>query len=178
MSSCSCLCRIGPLYLADAPACAELEADVFAAESPWSEQSFREEIAQPANHYIALRTTTDDSVASDSVAGGVSFESGQLVGFAGCGQRGISEDDAEYEILTIAVTPALQRHGWGRALLSAVLAGTEQGTVFLEVRTDNSRAINLYKSCGFEKIGIRRKYYQPSGADALVMRRLPLQRAA
>jgi len=62
--------------------------------------------------------------------------------------------------------------------LSAVLAGTEQGTVFLEVRTDNSRAINLYKSCGFEEIGIRRKYYQPSGADALVMRRLPLQRAA
>ena len=82
MSSCSCLCRIGPLYLADAPACAELEADVFAAESPWSEQSFREEIAQPANHYIALRTTTDDSVASDSLSRGSLLVSRDVVSAA------------------------------------------------------------------------------------------------
>jgi [ribosomal protein S18]-alanine N-acetyltransferase len=39
------------------------------------------------------------------------------------------------------------------------------------VRTDNDRAQRLYRRYGFTDIGIRRGYYQPSGADALVMRR-------
>ena len=43
--------------------------------------------------------------------------------------------------------------------------------VFLEVRTDNIRAQRLYRRYGFSQIGIRKGYYQPSGADALVMRR-------
>jgi ribosomal-protein-alanine N-acetyltransferase len=42
--------------------------------------------------------------------------------------------------------------------------------VFLEVRTDNTRAQRLYHRYGFRQIGIRKGYYQPSGADALVMR--------
>ena len=42
--------------------------------------------------------------------------------------------------------------------------------VFLEVRTDNDRAQRLYRRYGFVGIGVRRGYYQPSGADALVMR--------
>ncbi len=43
--------------------------------------------------------------------------------------------------------------------------------VFLEVRTDNAPAIALYVAHGFEKIGLRRRYYQPSGADAYTMAR-------
>ena len=43
--------------------------------------------------------------------------------------------------------------------------------VSLEVRTDNMRAQQLYRRYGFRQIGIRKGYYQPSGADALVMRR-------
>jgi len=39
------------------------------------------------------------------------------------------------------------------------------------VRTDNHRAQRLYRRYGFTEIGIRRGYYQPSGTDALVMRR-------
>ena len=45
--------------------------------------------------------------------------------------------------------------------------------VFLEVRVDNDRAQRLYRSRGFTEIGIRRGYYQPSGADALVMQLEP-----
>ena len=77
-------------------------------------------------------------------------------------------------MLTIAVSQKVQSCGWGRALFSALLEGTEQGTVFLEVRADNERAINLYKSCSFEVVGIRPNYYQPIGTDAIVMRRPPL----
>src|SRR5262249_23725562 len=38
--------------------------------------------------------------------------------------------------------------------------------VFLEVRTDNDRAQRLYRRYGFVGIGVRRGYYQPSGAGA------------
>jgi ribosomal protein S18 acetylase RimI-like enzyme len=43
--------------------------------------------------------------------------------------------------------------------------------MFLEVRADNPRAQDLYRRFGFEEIGVRRGYYQPSGTDAIVMRR-------
>jgi ribosomal-protein-alanine N-acetyltransferase len=39
------------------------------------------------------------------------------------------------------------------------------------VRSDNDGAISLYEHHGFRKVGLRRGYYQPSGTDALVMRR-------
>src|SRR5271157_988991 len=40
-----------------------------------------------------------------------------------------------------------------------------------EVRTDNEAAIALYRSVGFAQIGLRRRYYRVSGADAYTMRR-------
>ena len=43
------------------------------------------------------------------------------------------------------------------------------GPVFLEVRMDNGPAIAMYESYGFERMGVRRNYYQPSGADAYTM---------
>jgi ribosomal-protein-alanine N-acetyltransferase len=43
--------------------------------------------------------------------------------------------------------------------------------VVLDVRTDNAPAIALYESEGFVILGVRRRYYQPSGADAHTMAR-------
>jgi len=40
---------------------------------------------------------------------------------------------------------------------------------YLEVRTDNTAAIALYQAHGFERLGLRKNYYQPSGADAYTM---------
>ena len=39
----------------------------------------------------------------------------------------------------------------------------------LEVRTDNEAAIALYESFGFVNVGLRRRYYRASGADAYTM---------
>jgi ribosomal-protein-alanine N-acetyltransferase len=58
-----------------------------------------------------------------------------------------------------------------RGLLA--VADAARATVFLEVRTDNDAARTLYESEGFAVIGLRRRYYRPSGADAHTMRRLP-----
>jgi ribosomal-protein-alanine N-acetyltransferase len=43
--------------------------------------------------------------------------------------------------------------------------------VLLEVAADNVPAQKLYASYGFDIVGVRRGYYQPSNTDALVMRR-------
>jgi ribosomal-protein-alanine N-acetyltransferase len=79
----------------------------------------------------------------------------------------------EAEVHTIGVDPEHQGRGVGGALLRALLARADElrATTFLEVRTDNETAIALYRKHGFEIIGLRKRYYQPSGADAHTMRR-------
>ena len=42
---------------------------------------------------------------------------------------------------------------------------------WLEVAVDNEAARALYEAYGFELVRVRRKYYQPGGIDAVVMRR-------
>jgi ribosomal-protein-alanine N-acetyltransferase len=79
----------------------------------------------------------------------------------------------EAEILTVAVDPAARRGGVGRALVEAAAGLAAQDgaeSLFLEVAHDNTAALALYASAGFERVGLRRGYYA-SGADAVVMRR-------
>jgi ribosomal-protein-alanine N-acetyltransferase len=62
-------------------------------------------------------------------------------------------------------------------LLDALVAeAARQGatSVLLEVRADNPAAIRLYERTGFERIAVRRRYYQPGDIDAHVMRLRPV----
>jgi ribosomal-protein-alanine N-acetyltransferase len=108
----------------------------------------------------------EDDVADDVVlaapAGPV------LVGYGGL----IAYDD-EAHVATLAVTKALQGERVGSLLLDALLeeADKRSPVVLLEVRADNTVAQQLYLRRGFTEIGRRRGYYQPSGADAVVMKR-------
>ena len=77
-------------------------------------------------------------------------------------------------ILNLCVHPELQRHGHGRQLLRALCAraqamGAERA--FLEVRASNDAAINLYRSVGFEQVGVRPSYYAARGGreDAVIL---------
>ena len=79
----------------------------------------------------------------------------------------------EAEVLTLAVEPAAQRAGIGRALLNQALATARlRGAVamFLEVSSTNVAARALYAGVDFVQVGSRRGYY-PEGGDALVLRR-------
>lgn len=138
----------------DAARCAELERVLFPGESPWPEQAFREEFAARSTIYVGCEID------------------GLLVGYAGLGIAGPLRDP-EFEVHTVGVDPAFQGRGLGRGLMDVLLAEADRlgGPVFLEVRTDNAPAIGLYESLGFGRIGVRRGYYQPSGADAYTMRR-------
>ncbi len=159
---------LGPLLASDTARCAELERILFPADDPWSERAFLEEL-RAGYHYVAARVATpvDHASGADAVAADA-----ELVGYAGLAFTA-GPPGAEAEVHTIGVDPAHQGRGIGRALLRALLeaADAAQATVFLEVRTDNAPAHALYASEGFAVVGLRRRYYQPSGADAHTMRR-------
>jgi len=97
---------------------------------------------------------------------------GRVVGYAGISRLG-RIPPYEYEIHTIGVDPDFQGQGIGRRLLADLLDLASGATVFLEVRTDNEPAIKLYESVGFVNIGLRKRYYRASGADAYTMKREP-----
>lgn len=81
---------------------------------------------------------------------------------------------AEAHLLNLCVHPNAQRVGYGRRLLNALLLKAEDSGVekiFLEVRPSNLGALRLYRSVGFEQIGIRPAYYQAERGreDAVVL---------
>jgi ribosomal-protein-alanine N-acetyltransferase len=142
------------MTVADLPAVLRLEHELF-PEDAWSEQMLRGELDdQPrTRHYVVAE------------AG----EAGEIIGYAGLAAAG-----GQADVQTIGVLPDHQGGGVGAALLTelldeAVRRGSE--AVFLEVRADNDRARRLYERFGFDRVGLRKRYYQPSGADAIVMRR-------
>jgi ribosomal-protein-alanine N-acetyltransferase len=126
-----------------------IELDLFGAER-WSAAMFWNELAS-GHHYL------------------VAVEDGQIVGYGGLAVNG--PDDAWVQ--NLAVRRDMHRRGIGRALLDALLAEARRRqveAVLLEVAVDNAVAQKLYASYGFEPVGVRRGYYQPSNTDALVMR--------
>jgi [ribosomal protein S18]-alanine N-acetyltransferase len=143
---------IGALTPSDAERCAELEAQLFDGDDPWPAMAFHRELAATHNHYVAARTD------------------GMLVGYAGISRLG-RKPPFEYEVHTIGVDAAHQGQGIGRRMLDELLKFADGGVVYLEVRTDNEAAIALYRSTGFEQVGLRKRYYRVSGADAYTMRR-------
>lgn len=72
----------------------------------------------------------------------------------------------EVSIHNVAVHPASQRMGIGRALLEAALeAARTQGAqrCYLEVRASNRSARALYQALGFQTDGLRKNYYGGAG---------------
>ena len=139
---------------ADMPRIMTLEQELF-PDDAWTPEMFAAELAQPAARRLYL----------------VAEEAGTLTGYAGMMFTGGPEAD----VVTLAVDPARWGRGTGTALLTALVAeAARRGCtdVLLEVREDNPRARQLYLREGFAEIGIRRGYYQPSGVDAVVMRKV------
>jgi [ribosomal protein S18]-alanine N-acetyltransferase len=142
------------MRLADMPAVLALEEELFAPDT-WTAAMFRDELAH---------TDTRWYLVAESADGG----HGDVVGYAGL----IAYPD-EAHVATIGVTAKRQGEGIGARLLDELLreADRRSPVVLLEVRADNERAQELYRRRGFTEIGRRRGYYQPSGTDAVVMKR-------
>ena len=146
--------RLRPMTLADLPAVMVLEEELFAPDT-WTEAMYRDELSRPATrHYLVAEDDGDGSPV--------------VIGYAGL----IAYDD-EAHVATLGVAKALQGEGVGSLLLDDLLAEADRRSpvVLLEVRADNEAAQRLYQRRGFTEIGRRRGYYQPSGDDAVVMKR-------
>ncbi|MDA0632494.1 ribosomal protein S18-alanine N-acetyltransferase [Nonomuraea sp. MCN248] len=135
----------------DLPEVMAIERATFPLDA-WSEGMMRGELAdQPrTRHYVV-------AVADDVI-----------VGYAGVA---VASDQADVQ--TIAVLEAHRAAGVGAAMLDELLAEARRRgarEIFLEVREDNPVARRLYERFGFERIGVRRRYYD-DGTDAITMRR-------
>ena len=88
------------------------------------------------------------------------------------GYAGFWYDGEDAELMTIGVGKAHQRQGIAAALLKTLIdKAKRQGAarMLLEVRVDNDPALALYQRFGFERMGLRKRYYQPEGIDAYTM---------
>jgi len=148
--------RLRPLTTDDVPALDVMERALFGAGA-WSPASLAEEITGPGRWYV-----------------GAQYGHGPLVGYAG-----LWFDGYDAQVMTIGTAVEHQGRGVGRVLLDALVARARElgaPAVLLEVRVDNEPALRLYQRAGFERLGLRRGYYQPENKDAWTMR-LDLTRA-
>ena len=81
----------------------------------------------------------------------------------------------EVHLLNLTVAPAYQRQGWARVMLDALAIwtrGQHAQWLWLEVRQSNARAIAIYETHGFRRVGVRKNYYPAADRqreDAVVM---------
>jgi ribosomal-protein-alanine N-acetyltransferase len=136
---------IRPLAYADLPQVIAVERRAFA--TPWSLAMFVLELSKPSS--VCLAALSERRIA----------------GYLVCARYA-----DVWHLMNIAVDPASRRRGIGKALLEALLqrAGREEPYT-LEVRPSNTPAITLYEQFGFRSAGVRPRYYQDTGEDALIM---------
>jgi ribosomal-protein-alanine N-acetyltransferase len=126
---------------------AVMETDRRSLPTPWSEEIWRQELTGPFGLYLV-------------------FEEGDTLS----GHIGVKLISSEAHVMTLAVRPERRQRGFARALIEATLndpASAGARYVHLEVRPSNVAARALYGSLGFDKTGIRPRYY--GDEDALLM---------
>jgi [ribosomal protein S18]-alanine N-acetyltransferase len=142
--------EIRRLSYSDLPQVIAIERRSF--PTPWSLAMFVLELSKPSG--ICLAAVRD----------------GALVGYLVC-----SRYDRVWHLMNVAVEPDLLRQGIASALIDELLerVGDRTAQLTLEVRRSNRSAISLYERFGFRSAGLRRRYYQDNGEDALIMWRTP-----
>ena len=76
------------------------------------------------------------------------------------------------QITTLGVAKKHQGHGYSKVLMNKCIEISSYlgyDNINLEVRVSNQRAINLYQSCGFKIVAVRKDYYQDTHEDAYLM---------
>ena len=133
------------LAYSDLPAVISIERRSFPA--PWSLAMFVLELSKPAG--ICLAAT----------------EGEELLGYLVC-----SRYDRVWHLMNVAVAPERRRRGVASRLVARLLEESGRELPFtLEVRVSNREAIAMYERLGFRSAGVRPRYYQDNGEDALIM---------
>ena len=115
--------------------------------TPWSEKAIRESMDAGTIFYVACLNN-------------------KIVGY-----MGLSKIVGEGYVTNIAVLPEYRRLGIGEKILGYVIDNTKAELEFisLEVRVSNIAAISLYEKFGFERAGLRKRFYTNPQEDAIIM---------
>lgn len=125
--------------------------------SPWGWDAYHTELQSVTNSLMLVARIANSTIEAER----------PIVGFIVA--RELAD---EIHINNVAVKPEFRGRGIGRMLMKTALAwGGERHCrqAVLEVRAGNDRAHQLYRGCGFEVIGRRRRYYKSPVEDALLM---------
>lgn len=141
--------EIVPMDRSHIPQVAALEKECFS--SPWSEAMLEDALFDPQASFI---------VAED--------EEGNILGYAGLH---VILDEGYID--NVAVERDARRHGVASALLDVFcrFGAAKLAFLTLEVRASNAPAITLYEKYGFQRAGLRPKYYDKPREDAVIMTR-------
>ncbi len=129
---------------------AQVELIESQSPSPWTEAQIRAEFARK---FSSLFVLTPEK---------------QLRVFGWCAVSVLGD---EAELLKIAVHSDYRRRGYADAILAHLIDLLQKVSVerlFLEVRSGNVAACNLYRKHGFEEVGKRKAYYREPQDDALI----------
>ncbi|MBP7863257.1 ribosomal protein S18-alanine N-acetyltransferase [bacterium] len=134
----------------DAFAIMQIEPSIY-GDHHWSKQTFVNELTNEKSFYF----------------GAFDKESQVLLAYTGFWLI-----VGEAHITTLAVHPDHRRKSIGeRLLINTIIKARELGAEWLtlEVRESNEAAKGLYFKYGFSALGLRKRYYQDNGENALVL---------
>jgi ribosomal-protein-alanine N-acetyltransferase len=142
--------EIRRLTYADLPQVVAIERRSFT--TPWSLAMFVLELSKPSGICLAAEVAEE------------------LAGYMIC-----SRYDTVWHVMNVSVDPDRRRRGIASAMLAALIEriGDPEAQITLEVRRSNDGAVALYERFGFRSAGVRRRYYQDNGEDAVIMWRTP-----
>jgi len=155
----------------DLPQVMAIERRVF--PTPWSLAMFVLELSKQSGVCLAAALPGErapSEPAAPAAPEGRQELGGPLVGYLIC-----SRYDTVWHVMNVAVDSSHQHRGIASAMLAELYrrVGDDHARFTLEVRRSNDVAIHLYEREGFRAAGMRRRYYQDNGEDALVMWRTP-----
>ncbi|HEY8490566.1 MAG TPA: ribosomal protein S18-alanine N-acetyltransferase [Dehalococcoidia bacterium] len=173
---------VRPMTLADIPQVMDIERESF--PTMWPQTAYRRELQENrlARYLVAVEEGAEapppppEGSLSRLISGVRRAISGEeepeptrehLVGFLG-----IWFMVEEAHVVTIAVRASHRQRGIGELLLIRALelaAERGEATVTLEVRISNEPAQRLYEKYGFQRVGIRPRYYSDNQEDAVIM---------